>query len=322
MKILVVDDSQVDQMIVKHHLQTMKHEVVIAENGEQAIQYFKDYDPDLVLLDLRLPDIDGFQVVKKMREVEKDWRPILFLSSSVDIESFSQGIYAGADDFLHKPVDQAVLDAKLHAMERLLDMRKQLLNVSLALAKETEKAKKMANQDGLTGIANRRFLDSILEKEFRRHQRSGKVLSIIMIDIDFFKSFNDFYGHLAGDDALRLCAQTMAEMVSRAGDLAARFGGEEFCIVLPNTDVEGAKKIAEVLRKKIEQLHIAREDVEQSNYLTVSLGVNGWVPGESNSINQLLTDADKALYKAKQQGRNQVCVAGDAGVQYSESWVI
>ncbi len=310
MKILVADDNRVDRMIVRRYLLSMDHEVLLAEGGEQAVSLFKLQEPDLVLLDLRMPDMDGYEVVQKLRKIDQGWRPILFLSSSVDSESFAKGIYAGADDFLHKPIDKVILKAKLHAMERLVAMRRQLLIVSRELAKETQKATRIANQDGLTGIANRRFLDQVLDREFRRHIRSLNTLSIILIDIDFFKSFNDHFGHLAGDDALRLCAQKMSEMVFRGGDLVARFGGEEFCVVLPNTELEGAINMAETLRKEIEALHIVRDDLEAQQYLTISLGVSSFKAEQKHTVEDMIHSADEALYQAKQTGRNKVCIAG------------
>lgn len=309
MKVLVTDDSQADRLIIRRYLLSMEHEVLLAEDGEQAISLFREQDPDLVLLDVRMPDMDGYQVVKKLREIEQGWVPILFLSSSIDAESFAKGISAGADDYLHKPIDKVILKAKLHAMERLVVMRKQLLDVTRKLAREKEKIKLIANQDGLTGIANRRFLDQVLKQEFRRHKRSQKALSIIMIDVDFFTNYNDYYGHLSGDDVLRLCAKKMSELVCRAGDLVARYGGEEFCVVLPDTELEGAESFAEALRTGIEGLAIVRDDLENWKSLTISLGVSSTKPDQNDTVENLVNAADQALYKAKQSGRNQVCVA-------------
>ena len=308
MKILVTDDCQTDRLIIRRYLLSMEHKVLLAEDGEQAISLFREQSPDLVLLDVRMPDLDGYQVAKKIREIELGWTPILFLSSSIDAESFAKGITAGADDYLHKPIDKVILNAKLLAMERLVEMRKQLLDVTKKLALEKEKIKLIANQDGLTGIANRRFLDQVLEQEFRRHQRTQKPLSIIMIDIDFFKSYNDFFGHLSGDDVLRLCAKKMSELICRAGDLVARYGGEEFCVVLPNTKLNGAKSLAEALRTGIEGLAIERNDLENWKYLTISLGVSSLKPDQNDTVKKLFNAADQALYQAKQSGRNRVCV--------------
>ena len=309
MKILVTDDSQIDRLIIQRYLLSMEHKVLLAEDGEQAIHLFQEQSPDLVLLDIRMPGMDGYQVVKKLREIEQGWSPILFLSSSIDADSFAKGINAGADDYLHKPIDKVILKAKLHAMERLVAMRKQLLEVTHKLAEEKDKIKRIANQDGLTEIANRRFLDQILKQEFRRHRRSQKTLGIIMIDIDFFKSYNDYYGHLPGDDILRLCAKKMSELVCRAGDLVARYGGEEFCVILPDTDLKGAESIAEVLRTGIEGLAIARDDLKNWKHLTISLGVSSIKPDQNDTVEKLLNAADQALFQAKQSGRNQVCVA-------------
>ena len=309
MKILVTDDSQTDRMIIRRYLLSMEHEVLLAENGEQAISLFREQDPDLILLDVRMPGMDGYQLVKTLREIEPGWRPILFLSSSVDAESFAKGIDAGADDYLHKPIDKVILKAKLQAMERLVIMRKQLLDVTSKLAQEKEKIKLIANQDGLTGIANRRFLDQVLKQEFRRHKRTQKTLSLIMIDIDFFKSYNDYYGHLSGDDVLKNCAKKMTKLICRAGDLVTRYGGEEFCVVLPDTELNGAKSFAETLRIGIEGLAIDRDDLENWKYLTISLGVSSIKPDQDDTAQKLLNAADQALYQAKQSGRNQVCIA-------------
>jgi diguanylate cyclase (GGDEF)-like protein len=287
----------------------MEHEVLLAENGEQAINLFREQDPDLILLDVRMAGMDGYQLVKTLRGIEPGWRPILFLSSYVDAESFAKGIDAGADDYLHKPIDKVILKAKLQAMERLVIMRKQLLDVTSKLAQEKEKIKLIANQDGLTGIANRRFLDQVLKQEFRRHKRTQKTLSLIMIDIDFFKSYNDHYGHLSGDDVLKKCAKKMTALICRAGDLVTRYGGEEFCVVLPDTELDGAKSFAETLRIGIEGLAIERDDLENWKYLTISLGVSSIKPDKDDNAQTLLNAADQALYQAKQLGRNRVCIA-------------
>ncbi|NOQ14078.1 MAG: diguanylate cyclase [Methyloprofundus sp.] len=308
MKILIIDDALADRLIIRRHLLSMGHEVILAESGEQGVFLFQQQDPDLVLLDVRMPEMDGYQVVKKLREIDRGWRPILFLSSTLNIESFAKGIYSGADDYLYKPIEKVALDAKLHAMERIAGMRQQLLSTTRALAEETKKVKQFANQDALTGIANRRFLNKTLDQEFRRHCREQMSLSIIMIDIDWFKEFNDHFGHLAGDDAIRSCAQKMSDIIKRAGEFIARYGGEEFCVVLPATEVEKAKKIAQNLCDAVRELNIYRDDLEMQTYLTISLGVSSMIPQQTDSMETLINSADKALFQAKQAGRNQVCV--------------
>ncbi|NOQ16602.1 MAG: diguanylate cyclase [Methyloprofundus sp.] len=308
MKILVIDDALADRLIIRRHLLSMEHEVILAESGEQGIILFQQQDPDIVLLDVKMPEMDGYAVVKKLRAIDDGWRPILFLSSTVDTEAFAQGIYSGADDYLHKPIEKITLQAKLHAMQRIVAMRQQLLATSRALAEETQKVKKLVNEDDLTGIANRRFLNKTLDQEFRRHLREQMSLSIIMIDIDWFKDFNDHFGHLAGDDALRRCAQQMAATIKRAGEFVARYGGEEFCVVLPSTEIKKAKEVAEDLCKAVQELNIYRDDLSSYNCLTISLGVSSVVPQKSGSVESLISSADQALYQAKQAGRNQVCV--------------
>ncbi len=307
MKVLVIDDSLVDRMIIRRLLLSLNHDVIMAEDGFEAFRLFEQEDPDLVLLDLRMPNLDGFQVVTELRNKQLGWRPILFLSNSMDTESFAKGIFAGADDFLHKPIDKSRLEAKLHAMDRLVAMRKQLLNLTEELAKETRKVEQLANQDGLTGLANRRYLDTQLQQEYRRHQRHQGCLSVIMLDIDYFKNYNDYYGHLAGDEILKQCAQTLLKQISRAGDFVTRYGGEEFCIVLPETDLNGGNNVAELCRSSIENLKIEREDLGEGRYLTISLGVCCVIPDSEHPVESMLDLADKALYTAKKQGRNQVC---------------
>jgi len=308
MKILVIDDAPSDRLIIRRHLLSMEHEVVLADSGEQGIILFKQENPDLVLLDVQMPEMDGYAVVQKLRGDDDGWRPILFLSSTLDTKSFAKGIYCGGDDFLHKPIEKEALGAKLHAMQRIVNMRQKLILTSQALAEETQKVKQLVNQDDLTGIANRRFLNRTLDQEFRRHCRERASLSIIMIDIDWFKEFNDHFGHLAGDDALRRCAQEMFITIKRAGEFVARYGGEEFCVVLPHTEIDKAKDIAEELRKAIQALDIYRDDLESYRYLTISLGVSSVVPQKKDLVEELISRADRALYKAKKAGRNQVCI--------------
>lgn len=307
MKILVAEDNLADRLIIRRHLQSMQHEVMLAQNGEEAIELFKKEDPELILLDVRMPGMDGYATVQKIRCVELEWRPILFLSSNTEPEAFVAGIKAGGDDYLYKPINRDVLEAKLIAMERIVAMRNQLITVTAELAWENEKAQQIANVDGLTGLANRRYLNQVLDQEIKRAAREKQPLSVIMIDIDYFKHYNDHFGHLAGDDALRKVAKLLRSSVNRAADLASRFGGEEFCIILPNTVSKGGEEIAEELRKSVLEARILHADDLEIPWLTISLGVSCQVPEVDASVDELLHLADEALYQAKAAGRNRVC---------------
>jgi len=172
----------------------------------------------------------------------------------------------------------------------------------------TDLLERLSYQDGLTGIANRRKFDEAMQLEWRRAKRGQVSLSLIMVDIDFFKKFNDRYGHQAGDDCLKEIARTLQETIHRPGDVAARFGGEEFAVLLPQTSKEGAASVAEVIRTRIEGLKITHLDSSVSPYITVSLGVATLVPNEQTQATDLISAADRALYRAKREGRNRVAV--------------
>jgi len=177
--------------------------------------------------------------------------------------------------------------------------------------KAQEQLKLIAFMDGLTGVANRRHFDNTLDLEWRRAMRSAKPISLIIVDVDYFKNFNDTYGHLAGDSCLQQIAHTIRDSLRRAGNFAARYGGEEFAVILPDTDAEGAYLFAESLREKVENLNIEHTDSRVGKNVTVSLGVSTIVPKKDSPHDELIYLADKALYKAKQGGRNRVVRAGD-----------
>jgi diguanylate cyclase (GGDEF)-like protein/PAS domain S-box-containing protein len=177
--------------------------------------------------------------------------------------------------------------------------------------KAQEQLKLIAFMDGLTGVANRRHFDNTLDLEWRRAMRSAKPISLIIVDVDYFKNFNDTYGHLAGDSCLQKIAHTIRDSLRRAGNFAARYGGEEFAVILPDTDAEGAYLFAESLREKIENLNIEHKDSKASKNVTVSMGVSTIVPEKDSRHDELISLADKALYKAKHEGRNRVVRAGE-----------
>ncbi|MBI2305713.1 MAG: diguanylate cyclase [Rhodocyclales bacterium] len=309
MKTLVVEDTRISLKLVCHHLERMGIAPIAAENGARAVELFVAEQPDMVLLDIVLPDIDGFEVARRIRQAEKpgDWTPILFLTSMTDDEALEKGIAAGGDDYLYKPVSDVVLGAKIRAMQRIIQMRNSLLVMTRKLDIANQELRRLTSLDGLTGIANRRHFQETLDREWRRSMRKGSEFSILMCDVDGFKAFNDTLGHQAGDECLRRVAQALAGAMVRGGDFVARYGGEEFAAILPDTPLAGALVVAERMRGAIRALDIEHPKSE-SGLLTMSFGAASGVGMPEAEAMGLVKLADKALYEAKHLGRDRVCV--------------
>ncbi len=310
MKVLVADDSPTNLMIVQKYIETAGYTVIPVEDGLQAVKTFKEVDPDLVLLDVMMPNMDGFEAATRIRafcEKKGKWIPIIFLTAMNQDEDLVKGIECGGDDYLTKPISRIVLNAKLKAMERIANMRQELEYANLRL-------KQLSEIDGLTGIANRRRFDDYFEREFRRAIRENSDLSLLLIDIDNFKAFNDYYGHQAGDDCLQNIATEIASTLKRPGDLLARYGGEEFAGVLPRTPLEGAQFLADELVRAAENLQIPHAKSTTSDFVTISIGYATVAADEFGDLNsaRLIERADKALYQAKAHGRNRTECWSDA----------
>lgn len=309
MKTLVVEDSQASRKIVSHYLERMGITPIPAVDGAEAVDLFVSERPDMVLLDIVLPDIDGFEVARRLRQLERpgDWTPIIFLTSMTKDEDLEKGIAAGGDDYIYKPVSDVVLGAKIRAMQRIIQMRYSLLVLTRKLDTANQELKRLTSLDGLTGIANRRHFDEMLLREWRRSMRQGAEFSILMCDVDLFKAYNDTLGHHAGDDCLRQIAQALTVAMDRGGDLVARYGGEEFAIILPETSLAGGQVVAERMRQAIEALNLDHPTAPGGK-ITASFGLASGVAMPETDPIQLVKAADKALYEAKRAGRNQVRV--------------
>jgi len=311
MKILVVDDSPTIRAALKALLERMGHTVVEANDGKQALQMYRQDRPGLVLIDVVMPIMDGYESARHMRETKADeWVPIIFLSSKEADQDLDRAIEAGGDDYLVKPVSFVVLNAKIRALQRLESMRTKQLEMSRDLASANRELEKLSRQDGLTGIANRRYFDSYLVTEVRRGARERQPLSLVLSDVDHFKAFNDCYGHQAGDDCLRRVAAALSSAGRRPADLAARYGGEEFAMVLPGTALEGAVDVAQAVSRVIESLGIPHARSAVNAKVTLSQGIVSLTPEKETSSEDLIQRADQALYLAKQQGRNRYVVFG------------
>jgi len=306
MKVLIVDDSATIRAGLRALVEKMGHSVVDAEDGSKALAIYSEDRPDLVLIDVVMPVMDGYDAARRMRESRPDeWVPIIFLSSKEADQDLDRAIEAGGDDYLVKPVSYVVLNAKIRALQRIESTRSKLLEMSRELAAANRELENLSRQDGLTGIANRRYFDSYLLAETKRASRDRQHISLILADVDYFKAFNDYYGHQAGDDCLRRVAIALKSVARRPADLAARYGGEEFAIVLPGTQLDGALDVAKTLAKEIETLSILHVRAGSYDRISLSQGIASVIPASDASPESIIELADQALYQAKQQGRNR-----------------
>lgn len=303
MKVLLVDDSIAYSQVIQSYVESAGHSVITACDGEQGILKFLEHKPDLVLLDVNMPNMDGYQCAQHIRKNCQQgnlWIPIIFLSAEVTDDAIVKGIDSGGDDYLLKPITLKVLSAKLRAMARIANMRKELEDASAHL-------KRLSLVDGLTQLYNRRHFDEALELEWSRSNRSQAPLSLIICDIDHFKAFNDNYGHVAGDDALVKASKTIIETLKRPSDMPARYGGEEFVVILPDTPTVGAMIVAEQLRTAMNTLTIPHAFSNAANIVTMSFGVSTYYPNQTKaSYVELVESADRGLYRAKKNGRNRI----------------
>jgi diguanylate cyclase (GGDEF)-like protein len=312
MKILLVDDSRAVGALMAARLAAFGHEVSLAENGQVAFDKFCESPPDLVLMDMEMPVMNGFEATHQIRSFEAlqkwAWTPIVFLTASDTPANLVMAIEAGADDYLIKSVPDEVLQAKMKAMARIAALRQLLTIANLKLEQQ-------ANRDGLTGLFNRRWMDINLDHAWEESVRKSTAFAILMLDVDNFKKYNDHYGHLAGDDCLRAIAhavetavvQTNAESLTN-GAFAARYGGEEFTVVIPAASVAAYEECAKRVLESVRKLCILHELNDEWGIVTVSIG-GCRLEASSGVVARLFRDADAALYRAKESGRNRIELA-------------
>lgn len=291
-KILLVDDQVVNIKIL-HQLLQDDYDIYMARDGNQAIEMCKKVNPDLVLLDIEMPILNGFDVCAHLKnDPDTQEVAVIFVSGHFDEDKEVRGFQLGAVDFIHKPINPVITKARIKNQIRLK------LNTDLL--------RTIALIDGLTGVANRRQFEQVLPVSWSQCAREKQPLTIILLDIDFFKHFNDTYGHTEGDVCLRLVAQKINDTVNRPYDLVARFGGEEFICILPNTDLIGGTYVAQQIVDSIVSLKIPHINSPISAFVTISAGVSSVVPEYDMSSTTLIEEADKQLYIAKDRGRNRV----------------
>lgn len=313
--VLLVDDQR---MVAEAVRRALANEQGISfhycDDPEQAMPMIESLHPTCILQDLVMPEIDGLEMVKVYRQHDEFRHiPVIVLSTREEPEVKSKAFANGANDYLVKLPDSVELIArvKYHSKGYIVQQQrdaayKALQESERRLAEANRQLQKLSSQDGLTHIPNRRRFDEMLHKEWHRAMRHSSSLSMIMIDIDFFKLYNDHYGHQGGDDCLIKVAHILQDSVQRESDILARYGGEEFSVILPETGIHGANEVAEQMRQQIFGAHIPHAKSSVSPFVTISLGVAAAVPERASNPSCLIQAADKALYQAKQNGRNTI----------------
>jgi len=290
--VLIVDDEK-SNIIALTHILGSEYTIHFAKNGTDAIELAEKFLPDVILLDILMPGMDGYEVIARLKKGAKtDEIPVIFITGLTGEKEEEKGLSLGAVDYISKPFSPAVVKLRVRNQMQMLNQIRLIKYLSM--------------MDPLTDLPNRRNFDSRLRMEWEHAVRNGTFISLLMIDIDFFKNYNDKYGHQQGDIALKTMANIFKQTLKRSVDFIARWGGEEFVILLPNTNLSGALKIAEVIRAKAEDTDIICTGGDTTR-LTLSIGVNTIKPEHGSSIDGFISGSDKALYVAKESGRNQVC---------------
>ncbi|MGJ0343975.1 diguanylate cyclase [Aliarcobacter cryaerophilus] len=293
--ILVVDDMTTTLLLL-HDLLKDTYEVKIAKSGAKALEILESpTDIDLILLDIEMPDINGYDVCKRIKNNETTKNiPIIFITGRTSQEDEEYGLNLGAIDYITKPFNKAIVKLRI---KNYLDLKM-----------KNDMLEKLSMYDGLTNIRNRRFFDETFEKTFNEIKRDKKSLAVLMIDIDFFKPYNDNYGHGQGDETLRKVAKALEKTIKRASDFVARYGGEEFVILLKDINKDGVEAVANNLLNAIRELKITHEFSKIENYVTISIGASFYNSSSDVTKLELLLKADETLYNVKNSGRNNFAI--------------
>ena len=309
MKVLLAEDSLTMMLTTSAIIEKSGHKIIPARDGKEALSLYESENPDLVILDVQMPEYNGYEVAEKIRSEDREkWVPIIFLTGCTSEDHLSQGIEAGGDDYLTKPVSSIVLNAKLNAMQRISEMQNKLLALTKELSEVNDNLQQSVITDPLTGAKNRLYLDECLKREWFRGMRYNTELSLLIIDVDNFKTLNDTNGHQAGDTCLIELVKLFESHLNRSSDVLCRYGGDEFVIVLPGTSSSNAMQIGENIRKSVEEFN-SNFKVEKPVDISVSIGCASSIPDNTVSFDEFLTYADKALYEAKNSGRNCIIKA-------------
>lgn len=303
-RILIVDDHEDNVELLKARLESWGYSTVSASDGEEALQKVEQEHPDLILLDVMMPKIDGIEVARRVKgNANLPFIPIIMQTALDATENKVEGLEAGADDYITKPIDFAELKARLTSMLRIKRLQDELEERERQLLEANERLRHMSQTDALTGLDNRRNLEERIEEMFEHAKRLNEPFACVMCDLDRFKSVNDTYGHQAGDAVLKQFAKILRNEV-REIDRAGRFGGEEFLLLLPGTVLDAGVTFAERVRKQVEAHTFTFDGT--SIQRTASMGVSAWPHPRIRNCDELVRAADDALYVAKETGRNRV----------------
>ncbi len=317
LKILVADDDSFICEMLSAILESEGYTVETASNGVEALEKYRaEKKFDLILSDMNMPEMSGLEIIKEIRGNDNKV-PIIILTGNSEISIAIDALKSGANDYILK--DENIQDVILISIEKVMEnyrLKKQNVELLQDLEKKNRELNKMAFVDGLTGISNRRYFEDSLNNEWEKAVGEAIPLSVILIDIDFFKLYNDTYGHQQGDACLKQVAQKLNESAGISKNIVARYGGEEFVAVLPGLDEKGAIAIANEMLSGIARLKIPHESSTVSDIVTVSLGVGYGFPTESMKPADLLKIADRELYKAKESGRNRILISSDLELIY------
>jgi diguanylate cyclase (GGDEF)-like protein len=308
-KILIVDDTLANIEILYKILQG-EYDIFFAKNGQDGLKVVKREMPDLILLDIMMPGMDGYQVCSELKDDPKTASiPVIFITAMGSDEDETRGLDCGAIDYLTKPISPPIVRARVRNHLELKRSRDAMEALGRELVEKNLELKRLAREDGLTGLANRRHFNEVLDAEIKRAFRTRQFLSLMICDVDYFKRFNDHYGHVAGDKCLQAIGATMLDTFMRAGDVSSRYGGEEFAVILPETTPENAASLAEKLRRKMVDQAIPHACSDALDVVSFSIGVVGAQVTRERNAEWFLSEADRALYLSKENGRNRVTAA-------------
>lgn len=320
-RILVVDDSALMRSMLVKMLKNVGYaDVLTAASGAQAFELLgvsDDSNPaaiELILMDLLLPDTDGIAAIRTLAtHARLSTLPVIMVTAMQDSETLRGAFEVGATDYITKPINEVELLARVgaalrlkHEIDRRAAREQELIEVTQQLAAANDRLQQISLTDGLTGLANRRHFDQVLQQEWGRAVRNRTPLSLILADVDHFKRFNDTYGHQEGDSCLTMVAEALGECANRSSDLAARYGGEEFALILPDTDSEGARAVGERLLANVTARAIPHGASSVGPIVSISAGVASLIPGDELAASALIAAADQALYQAKETGRGRI----------------
>ncbi|MEO0852806.1 MAG: diguanylate cyclase [Cyanobacteria bacterium J06648_11] len=314
--IVVVDDEVTIRRMVYRAMEKEGFEIVEAENGARCLEVCEARLPNLILLDAVMPEVDGFTCCQRLRDTYLErCPPILMITVLDDRASVDRAFEAGATDYVTKPIHWAVLRQRvrrlIHSNWVMAELW-QRIDRERELMEELEAANaelsRLAAVDGLTQLANRRTFDDYIRKQWKLMARNRMPLSMILADIDFYKPYNDTYGHQAGDRCLQQVSALIQDATRRPADLAARYGGEEFALVLPSTGIEGAMRVAEQIRDSMQKAAIPHSASPLGGVVTLSYGIAGIVPQPDRTLSEFIEAADRALYRAKVTGRDRISI--------------